>query len=254
MPVCQSSPRRRCASNCATSSSGRRSAGAWPLATPARSAAPRACAFRTPRLGLSQSGTCTRSRRRTRRRSRALAQVRHRNRRALPDADPPPAGVRHTLGTGSCLPGGRVQRRPGALTPDVPRALRCSGRPRRRAAASRGIRPPASRARRRVAGLSAGRSTESSRRPRDVIDPLVVAFGFGVGSLIGLTGIGGGSLMTTLLVLVVGVQPVVAISTDLAYGAITKTVGGWRDLRSGTGDRGTRCALPNFPHRLKPDN
>lgn len=87
-----------------------------------------------------------------------------------------------------------------------------------------------------------------------MIDPLVVAFGLGVGSLIGLTGIGGGSLMTPLLVLVVGVQPVVAISTDLAYGAITKTVGGWRHLRSGAGDRGTRCALPNFPHRLKRDN
>ena len=71
-----------------------------------------------------------------------------------------------------------------------------------------------------------------------MIDPLVVAFGLGVGSLIGLTGIGGGSLMTPLLVLVVGVQPVVAISTDLAYGAITKTVGGWRHLRSGAGDRG----------------
>jgi uncharacterized protein len=71
-----------------------------------------------------------------------------------------------------------------------------------------------------------------------VIDPLVVAFGLGVGSLIGLTGIGGGSLMTPLLVLVVGVQPVVAIGTDLAYGAITKTVGGWRHLRSGAVDLG----------------
>jgi uncharacterized membrane protein YfcA len=71
-----------------------------------------------------------------------------------------------------------------------------------------------------------------------VIDPLVVAFGLGVGILIGLTGIGGGSSMTPLLVLVVGVQPVVAIGTDLAYGAITKTVGGWRHLRSGAVDRG----------------
>jgi uncharacterized protein len=71
-----------------------------------------------------------------------------------------------------------------------------------------------------------------------VIDPLVVAFGLGVGILVGLTGIGGGSLMTPLLVLVVGVQPVVAIGTDLAYGAITKTVGGWRHLRSGAVDLG----------------
>jgi uncharacterized protein len=70
------------------------------------------------------------------------------------------------------------------------------------------------------------------------MDPLVVLFGLGVGVLIGLTGIGGGSLMTPLLILVVGVQPVVAIGTDLAYGAITKTVGGWRHLRSGTVDLG----------------
>ena len=67
-----------------------------------------------------------------------------------------------------------------------------------------------------------------------MIDPLVIVFGLGVGVLIGLTGIGGGSLMTPLLILFAGVQPVVAIGTDLAYGAITKTVGGWRHLRSGT--------------------
>ncbi len=70
------------------------------------------------------------------------------------------------------------------------------------------------------------------------MDPLVVLFGLGVGVLIGLTGIGGGSLMTPLLILVIGVNPVVAIGTDLAYGAITKTVGGWRHLRKGTVDLG----------------
>jgi hypothetical protein len=68
------------------------------------------------------------------------------------------------------------------------------------------------------------------------MDPLVVLFGLGVGILVGLTGIGGGSLMTPLLILVVGTSPVVAIGTDLAYGAITKTVGGWRCLRNGTVD------------------
>src|SRR3954454_15668353 len=56
--------------------------------------------------------------------------------------------------------------------------------------------------------------------------------------LVGLTGIGGGSLMTPLLVLFAGVHPVVAIGTDLAYGAVTKTVGGWRLLRRGTVDLG----------------
>jgi len=70
------------------------------------------------------------------------------------------------------------------------------------------------------------------------VDPVVIAFGLGVGILIGLTGIGGGSLMTPLLILVVGTKPVVAIGTDLAYGAITKTLGGWRHLRKGTVDLG----------------
>jgi uncharacterized protein len=70
------------------------------------------------------------------------------------------------------------------------------------------------------------------------MDPLVVLFGLGVGVLVGMTGIGGGSLMTPLLILAVGTKPVVAIGTDLAYGAITKTVGGWRHLRNGTVDLG----------------
>jgi uncharacterized membrane protein YfcA len=47
------------------------------------------------------------------------------------------------------------------------------------------------------------------------MDPLIVLFGLGVGILIGLTGIGGGSLMTPLLLLVGGYSPVVAIGTDL---------------------------------------
>jgi uncharacterized membrane protein YfcA len=65
------------------------------------------------------------------------------------------------------------------------------------------------------------------------LDPLVVVFGLGVGILVGLTGIGGGSLMTPLLILFAGIQPTVAIGTDLAYGAITKTVGGWRVWQQG---------------------
>ena len=65
------------------------------------------------------------------------------------------------------------------------------------------------------------------------MDPLVVVFGLGVGVLVGLTGIGGGSLMTPLLIIVAGTSPIVAIGTDLAYGAITKTVGGYRVLKAG---------------------
>jgi uncharacterized membrane protein YfcA len=75
------------------------------------------------------------------------------------------------------------------------------------------------------------------------MDPLVIVFGFGVGILIGLTGIGGGSLMTPLLVLFAGIPPVVAIGTDLAYGAVTKTLGGWRHWRKGTVDLGVSMWL-----------
>jgi uncharacterized membrane protein YfcA len=63
------------------------------------------------------------------------------------------------------------------------------------------------------------------------VDPLIILFGLGVGLLVGLTGIGGGSLMTPLLILVGGYSPVVAIGTDLAYGAVTKTVGGYKCYR-----------------------
>ncbi|MGH3881557.1 MAG: sulfite exporter TauE/SafE family protein [Actinophytocola sp.] len=66
------------------------------------------------------------------------------------------------------------------------------------------------------------------------MDPAIVLFGLGVGVLVGTTGMGGGSLMTPLLILVFGIKPVVAVGTDLAYAAITKTVGGLRHLRKGT--------------------
>jgi uncharacterized membrane protein YfcA len=66
------------------------------------------------------------------------------------------------------------------------------------------------------------------------MDPVIVLFGLGVGILVGMTGMGGGTLMTPLLILVVGVKPVVAVGTDLAYAAVTKTVGGWRHFRKGT--------------------
>lgn len=70
------------------------------------------------------------------------------------------------------------------------------------------------------------------------IDPQFIAFGLIVGILVGLTGIGGGSLMAPLLLLAGGVPPSIAVGTDLAYGAVTKTVGGWRHLRAGTVDMG----------------
>jgi uncharacterized membrane protein YfcA len=58
-----------------------------------------------------------------------------------------------------------------------------------------------------------------------LIDPLYVASGFGVGLLVGMTGVGGGSLMTPLLILLFGIHPSTAVGTDLLYAAATK-VGG----------------------------
>jgi uncharacterized membrane protein YfcA len=68
------------------------------------------------------------------------------------------------------------------------------------------------------------------------VDPALIAFGLGVGVLVGMTGIGGGSLMTPLLILVFGVKPITAIGTDLAYAAVTKTVGGYKHWRQKTVD------------------
>lgn len=52
-----------------------------------------------------------------------------------------------------------------------------------------------------------------------------VVSGFGVGMLVGLTGVGGGSLMTPLLTLFFGVSPTVAVGTDLAFASTTKAAG-----------------------------
>src|SRR4051794_40118654 len=63
------------------------------------------------------------------------------------------------------------------------------------------------------------------------MDPAIVLFGFGIGVLVGMTGMGGGSLMTPLLILIFNTQPTTAIGADIFYSAITKTVGGWRHLK-----------------------
>jgi uncharacterized membrane protein YfcA len=66
------------------------------------------------------------------------------------------------------------------------------------------------------------------------LDAALIGFGLGVGILVGMTGIGGGSLMTPLLILVFGVKPITAVGTDLAYAAVTKTVGGYKHWRQNT--------------------
>src|SRR5690349_4941061 len=70
------------------------------------------------------------------------------------------------------------------------------------------------------------------------MDPIIVIFGFGIGLLVGMTGMGGASLMTPLLVLIFKTEPVTAIGTDIFYAAVTKTVGGFQHLRAGTVHKG----------------
>jgi uncharacterized membrane protein YfcA len=57
------------------------------------------------------------------------------------------------------------------------------------------------------------------------VDPGFMLSGFVVGLLVGQTGMGGGSLMTPILVLIFGVHPATAVGTDLLYASATKTVG-----------------------------
>lgn len=65
---------------------------------------------------------------------------------------------------------------------------------------------------------------------------MLTAAGLAVGFLVGLTGVGGGSLMTPLLIFVFKVEPAVAVGTDLLFAAITKTGGIWAHARRRTVD------------------
>jgi uncharacterized protein len=69
-------------------------------------------------------------------------------------------------------------------------------------------------------------------------DPKIILFGFGIGLLVGMTGMGGASLMTPMLILLFGITPVTAIGTDIFYAAVTKTVGGYKHMKLGTVHRG----------------
>jgi uncharacterized protein len=73
--------------------------------------------------------------------------------------------------------------------------------------------------------------------------------GFSVGAIVGLTGVGGGSLMTPLLVLLFGIHPSVAVGTDLLYAAITKAGGTLAHGLKGTVDWAItrRLALGSLP-------
>lgn len=67
-------------------------------------------------------------------------------------------------------------------------------------------------------------------------NPLYSLSGFIVGALVGFTGVGGGSLMTPILVLLFGVAPGTAVGTDLLYAAITKSNGTLVHSLNGTVD------------------
>src|SRR5437763_1213542 len=55
-----------------------------------------------------------------------------------------------------------------------------------------------------------------------------------VGAAVGATGVGGGSLMTPILILGFGIQPALAVGTDLLYACLTKTFGVWLHRTKGT--------------------
>src|SRR5260370_2866733 len=86
------------------------------------------------------------------------------------------------------------------------------------------------------------------------INPFLVVSGFVVGMLVGLTGVGGGSLMTPILVLLFGVHATTAVGTDLLYAAITKTGGTLTHGLKGTVDwRVTRrLASGSIPATILP--
>lgn len=67
-----------------------------------------------------------------------------------------------------------------------------------------------------------------------MFDPLLAVASLGIGIVVGLTGMGGGALTTPILVLVFGVPPLAAVSSDLVASAVMKPVGSLVHLRHGT--------------------
>jgi len=66
--------------------------------------------------------------------------------------------------------------------------------------------------------------------------PIYVAaplLGLVVGFLVGLTGLGGGAVMTPALILILKMEPMVAVATDLIYASVTKMAGAYRHIRLG---------------------
>ncbi len=68
------------------------------------------------------------------------------------------------------------------------------------------------------------------------MNPQYTITGLLIGFLIGLTGMGGGSLMTPFLILLIGIKPTIAVGSDLCYAAITKIIGAIQHHRQGNVD------------------
>ncbi len=68
--------------------------------------------------------------------------------------------------------------------------------------------------------------------------PVIIIGGFTVGFLVGLTGVGAGSLMTPFLISGIGISPVLAVGTDLLFASITKASAAWRHHALGNVDWG----------------
>jgi uncharacterized protein len=83
------------------------------------------------------------------------------------------------------------------------------------------------------------------------LDPGLAVTGLLVGTLVGLTGVGGSALMAPVLIFL-GIRPLVVVGTDLAYSAVTKFVGGVQHMRYGTVDIPTvrRLATGSIPGAL----
>src|SRR5512146_1602836 len=67
-----------------------------------------------------------------------------------------------------------------------------------------------------------------------ILDPLVMAAGLFVGFVVGLTGMGGGALMTPILVLLFKIEPLAAVSSDIVASMIMKPIGGGVHFRRGS--------------------
>ena len=65
-----------------------------------------------------------------------------------------------------------------------------------------------------------------------MFDPFVILSGAGVGFVVGLTGMGGGALMTPILVLLFGIEPLTAVSSDIVASMVMKPIGGARPLEA----------------------